>query len=165
MVALLAFIQRTDAELKAKAKQFIPKDFGQITPEEKELMTAVGKENAEMRKKAVAEIQQLAEDYGLGQKTVPNWAENLIRQGIIERTPLNQFERVSPFPPRIHDDRALTQAIGEIHKTLRGIQETSVRRAAPPQQFFSEHTFGSQLHLEVQLTAFGNRFAAACGLI
>jgi hypothetical protein len=165
VIDLLVFIQNTDAELKAKAKQFVPKSFKQITPEEKEMASQIQKENAELQQHAISSIRQKANAYGLSDTNGASWAENLLRQGIIERTPVHQFDQLSAFGPTIRDERDLAVAIGEFHKTLKEMQEIAKRQASPPEHLFSQNAFGPQLNLEVQLTAFGKRFASACGLI
>lgn len=165
VIDLLAFIERTDAELRAKVKRFAPKDFKNITLEEKEQASKIQKENAELQEQAASSVRQKAEEYGLSDSNSPNWADNLMRQGVIERTPIYQFDRISAFAPTIRDERDLAQAIDEVRKTLREMQEVSKRLASSPKHLFSRHAFGLQLNLEVQLTAFGRRFASACGLV
>jgi hypothetical protein len=165
VIDLLAFIQRTDAELRAKEKRFLPKGLKEITPEEKEQLAKIQKENAEFQSQAVALIQKTAEKYGLAGNNPPNWADNLLRQGVIQRTPVHQLERLSTFSPKIRDQRDLAQAISEFHKTLRTMQEMSKRQASSPELLFTQNAGWPQLNLEVQLTAFGQRLASACGLV
>lgn len=165
VIDLLAFIQRTDAELRVKVKSFEPKDFRNLTPEEKEQANKIQKENTELQKQAVFSIREKAEEYGLSENNSPNWADNLMRQGIIERTRVYQSKRVSAFAPEIRNERDFSKAIGELHKSLLEMQEVSKRQASSPEHIFSQHPFRLQLNLEVQLTAFGRRFASACGLV
>jgi len=165
IIDLLAFIQRTDADLRANAERFVPKDLMSISPEETELANKIQKKNAELQKRAVGAIQKKSEDYGLAEKGSPGWADNLMRQGVIERTPVQQFRNLSSFGPRIRDERDVAEALEEFHKSLRETQEIAKRQASPPEQFFSAHAFSPQLNLEVQFTAFGERFAKACGIL
>ncbi len=165
IIDLLSFIQRTENELQANAIRFSPRDFKNITDEEKAQAESAQKENAALRKSAVSKIRQKAEEYSLSEQAAPGWSENLMRQGVIERTPVHRFGRLSAFGPTIRDERDLANALGEFHETLREMEEVSKRQASPPERLFSQHGFGPQLNLEVQLTAFGKRFASACGLI
>ena len=165
IIDLLAFIQRTDADLRANIENFAPKDIMSISTEEKELAKKIGKKNAELQRQAIADIQKKSEEYGLTEKGSPSWADNLMRQGVIERTPVKQFKTLSPFGPRIRDESDVVQALNEFHESLRESQEIAQRQAFPPEQLFSPHAFGPQLYLEVQFTAFGKRFAKACGII
>ncbi|WP_050526820.1 Abi-alpha family protein [Pseudorhodobacter aquimaris] len=165
IIDLLSFVQRTDNELQDKIIKFAPRDFMNVTVEERTQAERAQKENAALQKTAVSTIRQKAEKYNLSGLGAPGWSDNLMRQGVIERTPIHRFGRVSAFGPTIRDERDLANALGEFNKTLREMEEVSKRQASPPERLFSQHTFGPQLNLEVQLTAFGKRFASACGLI
>lgn len=165
VVDLLAFIQKTEAELRAKAERFAPKDVMNVTLQEKEIAREVLKNNAEQQKLAVSSILQKAKEYGLAENIVPNWADNLMRQGVIERTPVHQFARPYTFARTIRDERDVAKSIGEVHAALLAMQEVSNRQASSPKHLFSRNPFEHQLNLEVQFTAFGRRFAFACGLI
>lgn len=165
VIDLLAFIQRTDAKLRANAKQFAPKDFKNITLEEKEQAGKIQKENSELQQLAVSSIRQKAQEYGLFENNDSNWADNLLRQGVIERTPVRQLQKLPALATSLREQRDLARAIGEVQKKLQEIEETSKRQASPPSYVFTQPAFGLQLNLEVQLTAFGQRFASACGLV
>ncbi|WP_292896476.1 Abi-alpha family protein [Nitratireductor sp.] len=165
IIDLLSFIQRTENELQAKSIKFSPRDFRKVTDEEKAQAERAQKENAALQKAAVSSIRQKAEEYSLSEPSAPGWSDNLMRQGVIERTPIHRFGHLSAFGPTIRDERDLANALGEFHKTLREMEEVSKRQASPPERLFSQHAFGPRLNLEVQLTAFGKRFASACGLI
>lgn len=165
VIDLLAFIERTNAELKTRVSHFAPKDLRKITLEEKERARITQIENAELQKKAVSSILQKATDYGLSENIAPNWADNLLRQGIIEVPPVVQYERISAWEATIRDDRDLSRAVVELQKALREVQEISKRESTPPKQLFTQDIFTPQLKLEAQFTTFGLRFASACGLI
>lgn len=165
IIDLLAFIQRSDAEVGENFEQFTPKSLMSFTPEEEDQAKKIRMKNAELQKRAVAAIQKKSEEYGLAEKGSPSWADNLMRQGVIERTPVQQLKNLSSFGPRIRDERDVAQALEEFHESLRETQEIAKRQASPPEQLFSPHAFGPQLNLEVQFTAFGTRFAEACGLL
>lgn len=161
IIDLLASIKRTEADLKADIDKLGPIDFTSTTPETKE----VHNKYAELQKQAVAVIQEKAEEYGLAKIGSPSWAENLMRQGVIERTAVHRFQGLSVFGPRIHDERDLARTLGELHEGIRETQELAKRQASPPERIFSKHALGPQLILEVQFTAFGKRFAEACGVL
>lgn len=163
VIDLLTFIERTDSELRNKVKRFVPKDFKNITPEEDEQARKIQKENTELQEQAISSILKKAEEYGLSKSITQDWAENLMRQGIIERTPVHQIAK-STFAPTIRDERDLGPIIGELSNALREMQEIAKRQALLPDRLFSRGPFGPQLNLEVQLTNFGRRFASACGL-
>jgi hypothetical protein len=165
VIDLLAFIQQTEADLRAKTEQFQPKDIKSITPEEQEQAKQVRKKNAELQKLAVSAILQKADAYDLAKTGAPGWTDNLMRQSIIERTPVQQLQRSSGLLSRIRDERDLTKSLGELRQNLQQTQEIAKRQASTPEHFFSHQSNGPQLNLEVQLTAFGTRFAEACGIL
>lgn len=92
------------------------------------------------------------------------WAENLMRQGIIERPPL--LDRNSSSL-RMHslDERELLRAIEHLNSKILYMEQSTKRGAAAPEKLFSKEKFGPQIQLEVQLSKFGRRFAEACGLL
>lgn len=165
VIDLIAFIQRTETELRENQESFKPIDRNRMTPEERERASEIQKKNIELQKEAVLSIVKKAEDYGLSTNNTSDWADNLFRQGVIERTPTYNFGRTSAFAPLIRDQEDVTRSIGDIHQTLREMQESSKRRASFPKHIFTHSPFGHQLNLEVQLTSFGRRFAIACGII
>lgn len=165
IIDLLSLIQRTENELQAKSIKFSPRDFKNVTDEEKAQAKRAQNENAALQKAAISSIRQKAEEYSLSDQGAPGWSDNLVRQGVIERTPIHRFGHLSAFGPTIRDERDLANVLGEFRKKLREMEEVSKRQASPPERLFSQPVFGPQLNLEVQLTAFGKRFASACGLI
>lgn len=165
IIDLLSFIQRVENQLQAKSIKFSPRDFNNVTDEEKAKAERAQNENLALRKAAISEIYRKAEEYSLSDEAAPGWSDNLMRQGVIERTPIHRFGHLSSFRPTIRDEEELANALVQLDKTVREMEELSKRQASPPERLFSKHAFGPQLNLEVRLTAFGKRFASACGLI
>ncbi|MDF1845895.1 MAG: Abi-alpha family protein [Parvibaculaceae bacterium] len=161
IIDLLAFIQRTKADLEASAEKFGSIDIMSVTPEAKEIQ----KRNAELQKRAVAAIQDKAEGYGLAKMGSPSWADNLMRQGIIEKTSVHQFHSLSPFRPNLRSEQDLAQTLGEFYESLRETQEIAERQKSPPEQIFSQHGSGKQINMQVQFTDFGKHFAEGCGVL
>jgi hypothetical protein len=85
IIDLLAFILRTDAEFKSRIKNFTTKDPRNPIQEEKDYISKINSENLELRNKEILDIQNKAIEYGLFEEVPANWADNLIRQGIIQR--------------------------------------------------------------------------------
>lgn len=164
VIDLLAFIQRTENELKAQAKQFTPKDFANITAEEKEEIDKLKHKNSILQKTAITSIKEKADEYGLVEIEISSWADNLMRQGLIERTPIKHLGHSSSFAPSIRNDEDMLRAFANLHKQLKEMEQVTVRKASPPERLFSQHMFGPQLNFEVQLTEFGKRFSSACGI-
>ncbi len=164
VIDLLAFIQQTERNLKARAKYFTPGDYAKISPDEKEQMDAFQQENSAMQHEAITAIKDRANDYGLADIESPSWADNLMRQGIIERTPIHHRQHTSSFAPRIQDDEDILRAFAELHEKLKGMEQIAERNASPPERLFSQHMFGPRLNLEIQFTEFGKRFSTSCGL-
>ena len=164
VIDLLAFIQRTDDELKINSKKFRPTDFAKITPEEKEEMNSTQETNSALQRDAVAAIRLKADEYGLSSIPQPSWADNLMRQGVIERTPVRHSGR-SSLQLRSMDERDVLQAFGQLNQQLEQMQQVAKRNSLPPERLFSQTRFGPQLQLEVQLTGFGKHIAYTCGLL
>lgn len=165
IIELLAFIQRTEVYLKKQAKQFRPQDFAKITPEEKERMGEVQQENMALQKQAIETIRKKADDYGLVSISLPGWGDNLMRQGVIMRTPVQQFGHIPSLDLGRSGDRELLQAFSDVHQRLEKMQQIARRNTSTPETLFSQNAFGPQINLEVQLTDFGKRLASACGII
>lgn len=165
IIDLLSFIQRTENELQAKSIKFSPRDFKNVTDEEEAQAKRAQNENAALRKEAISSIRQKAEEYSLSDQVAPGLFDNLMRQGVIERTPIHYVGLLSPFAPRIHDNQDITRAIRDFHTTLHEMEEVSKRQASPPERLFSQNGLGTLLQLEVKFTTFGERLASACGLI
>lgn len=165
IIDLLAFIQRMDAEAKSNLKGFAPKDWTKITPEEQEKLNEYHKKNVDVQKEVVSLIVGKAEEYGLMSKNEIVFLDNLMRLGIIERTPVQQSRHLSAIDLSFRDEREMRRALEELLGSLQEVEEISRRQVARPEQIFTRHPYSHQLILEVNLTAFGQRFASACGLL
>lgn len=164
IIDLLAFITKTDSELKRSVEKFIPMDFTKITPKEKKKKEAVYKSSKELENKAILAIEDKAEEYGLKSISDPNWAENLMRLGVIERTAL-QHQNLGSIQVRSFDERAMLRGIMELTKQVEYMGLVAKRSSSAPETLFSTSAFNPRLRLELQLSIFGKRFAEACGLI
>lgn len=164
VIEFLTFISRTEAELRRSAKTFRPANISEISAEEESTMKGIMQMNLECRRAAIKSIEDKAKEYGFDNPPDSSWAENLFRQGVVERTP-SQQPLISP--PRIQrtNERAIPELANYIEKQISLMNESNKRTAAPPEKFFSRGGFGPQLNLEIQLSSFGRRFAKACGLL
>lgn len=165
IIDFISFILKKDAEAKSKSKNFFPKDFKNITMEDKAMIEDIIKENASIQDRAFSDILEKAEDYGFSDVLAPGWADNLLRQGVIERVSAHEFAKPSVFSRNINDQRDLIQLVDVIYRNMQVMQDLSQRVSSPPQRIFERHTRGAQIALEVQFTTFGRRFAEACDLI
>ena len=128
-------------------------------------MARAQKEYAALQKTAVSKICEKAKEYNLLELGgTPGWSESLMRLSIIERTSPHGFGQIPAFAPTIHDERDITNFLTGLYQKFSDMEKISLRQAAPPERIFSQHKLGSQLNLEAQLTAFGKRFASACGV-
>ena len=169
IIDFLAFLIKTDTELIKASKSFQPKDSMNITSEEAAKIEILRKENIDLRKKAIEAIKNKAEEYGLATLSDSSWSDNLIRQGVIERVPV-QESRIDPIQVRSLDERAIMQVLERLNRQMNYLDQRSKRRSSAPKTLFAENNqrtvgVGPQIQLEVQLSAFGKRLAAACGLL
>lgn len=164
VIDLLAFIERTDAELKSKSKQFKPDNWVKITPEEQEKLREANKTNIDLQKEAVSVVLQKAESYGLMEEFETGFVDNLMRLSIVERAPIQQFSHLSAIDLQFRDERDMRRVIVDLVRNLREAENFSQRQASPPKRIITQDPRSLQLVLEVKLTAFGQRFASACGL-
>ncbi|KQW47198.1 MULTISPECIES: Abi-alpha family protein [unclassified Ensifer] len=164
VIDFLAFGMRTDNELRAASKSFMPKDPTKVTPEKRAEIDEIRKSNAELRDNAVRVIKSRALDSGLTADLGPGWSENLLRQGVIELTPLRQTHVGNLRIDKL-DERGIIRAFDHLNRQLGNLEQTSKRRVSKPGTLFSKPNFGDQIDLEVQLTGFGKRFVEACGLL
>lgn len=162
IIDLLSFIQRTENELQAQMIEFAPRLIR--NDEEKALAERAHKENAALQKKARSSIEQKAKDYNLLGSVPSGWSDNLMRQGVIERTPIRRFG-LSGSGMHIQDERYLAKAVEQLYKTLHEVEEVSKLHASPPERLFSQQPYGPELNMEIKFTSFGERLASACGLI
>jgi len=137
VIDLLAFIESTDRALRENAKQFNPKDFNKLTPVEREQANAIQQENMASQHEAVAAIRQKADSYGLGADILPNWTDNLMRQGVIEKIPPHQFHHCSIIGVgRIEDEEVIVQAFDNLELRLEEMQEAAKSSITPPAGIF-----------------------------
>lgn len=162
VIYFLAFILKTEKEMMQSFGRFMPKNYAKVTAEEQEKMTSVNETNLEIRKKTILAIKNKADEYGLKPIVVTGWSENLLRQGVIERPPLNQRNtgrlRIDSF-----DERGLLHAFDELNKKVATAEEIAKYNSSAPKNLMRSNNM-SGIQLEVQLSSFGKRLAEACGL-
>lgn len=164
VIDFLAYTMKTDKELRETAANFRPRDLKNITLEEKVRMNSTQASNMELQKNAIQAIERKANEYGLKSFSDPSWAENLMRQGLIERTPLQQ-KHLGSLQVRSLDEEGILQVFEHLNEQVGHIEQSTKRSASAPDKLFSKAVFGSQIQLEVQFSSFGQRFAQACGVL
>ncbi|PWE33204.1 hypothetical protein DDZ14_07300 [Maritimibacter sp. 55A14] len=164
VIDFLAFTMKADRELRQNSTRFVPKDSAKITSEEKDKMRSIQQSNMELQKNAIQAIEEKAEEYGLKTISDLSWAENLMRQGVIERP---QFQKQNLGSPAVRslDERGISKVVEHLNMQLEHMEQTANRSSSTPGRLFSKDMFGRQIHLEVQLSSFGRRFAKACGVL
>jgi hypothetical protein len=164
IIDLLAFIDRTNRALRMGSKNFVPKDFGNVTPDEKEQIRRTRAFNLSLQNEAVQAILEKAERYGLNPPKHPGWPDNLLRQGIIKR-PSNVKLSIARPAFRNLDERSLLRVIDHLEKKLKTIEDSTNRITSPPLSVFGHAGPSHPLQLHITLTDFGERLVHACGLV
>ncbi len=164
VIDFLAYGLRTDKDLLAASRSFVPKDLAKVTPEEKAEIDDIRRSNAELHDNAVQAIRNKAADHGLAGDLDAGWSENLTRQGIIERTPLKQ-SYIGQLRIEQLDERGILQAFNHLNRQVGQMEQSSKWSLSAPGTLFAKRMVGDQIVLEVQLTGFGKRFVEACGLL
>jgi hypothetical protein len=163
IIDFLSFTMKTERELQNRFVRIMPQDLQNITAEEKEGMEKAQKENMELRNNAIRSIEHKAEEYDLCNPAA-GWAENLMRQGVIERTPLQQ-SNAGALRLRSLDERAVLQGFEQLNRKFEYMDQSAKRKSLAPEKIFLSRGIGSAIQLEVQLSGFGRRLAEACGVL
>lgn len=163
IIDFLAFAVKTDADLRENLR-FRPQKLNAITREEADAFDALRAEAPLLRDAAVTAIRQKATAYGIDRPSF-GWADNLFRQGIIERMPVQQIP--SPFSRTTRsDERAIQNNINRLHRQMESmIKSTALNEAMPTEIINTNSPPSSFIFLNVQLTHFGSRLAKACDLL
>lgn len=165
VIDVLAFTISADEAFRQRAVRFTPKDFSNITPEEKEEMERAEAVNHELLAEIRSTIELRADEYGLMSISEDSWADNLLREGIIERTPM-QMPVVRRTQLMSWDETRGRRAFDELAQQVMDLRLSVEHNSAAPDRIFSRRsTIQPQLALEVQFTNFGRRLAEACGLL
>ncbi len=164
IISFLAFVISVEAELADTVITFKPKDFQNITDAEKKKIEEITGSNQALRGEANQKIKDKAEVDGLANPPDSSWSLNLVRLGIIERPPvrLSGFNEISR---RMSSQEDLMEAIGKLRDKIKETEEVEKHRAVAPENLFQFYGYTGAIHLELNLSAFGNKFAKACGLI
>lgn len=163
VIDLIAFATRLDGEVRAhRQKALIQRLPKSQSAQKRAYLDAM---ESELIERCAAEIQQMQETaglHGLAKMKGENWSSNLMRQGIIERTPI--FGMSLGFS---------AQSVDDLQKKVSELDQLARRNATDPEELFSSSRatpqmfaqLGSDGFLEVRLTKFGRDFATACGLL
>jgi hypothetical protein len=161
IIDFLAFAMNTDSELRAGALRFQPEDWKTITADEADKLDKQREENYERQREAVKTIRQKAKDYGIDNLHGDEWSDNLMRQGVIE---LN-VQRQPSLPSNMFPARDVNEVINRLGKQLDHISRRIKVASLKPKSVIGGGTSNSLVNLEITFTAYGKRFAEACGLL
>lgn len=163
LIDLIGFAARLEKEVRAERErmmsQRLPK---QSRAEKRAALDAMDKALVERCSAGIQHMQDAAGRHGLAKLKGENWSANLMRQGIIERTPLPGV--TLGFSPRSFED---------IQRRVVDLDQLARWNATDPEELFSGYGatpemfahLGSDGFLEVRFTKFGRDFAVACGLL
>lgn len=164
IIDFLAFVLRTEADLKNELQRIAPGDPALSAEEEGTARAAANLHNHELRQNAVRCIEDKASEYGLDVLAKGDWSDNLIRQGIIERAPYQIQKPSLPRPSRL-DDRAVGQFVQYFAQRFELLDKVKKYDTAIPSGVLSKNQMQGQFILSVALTSFGMRLAKSCRLI
>ncbi|PDS28296.1 hypothetical protein EFQ99_32615 [Rhizobium vallis] len=163
IIDFLASKRRTDAELKRLVRIALPRDFQKATDEEREAVEEARRFNAETRRKAHRTLEDKAILYELHKLPNSGWADNLLRQGVIERVPLPLRMPALPNIANINE-RNLLQVLNNLVQRFEILQQAEAQDAKLP-GLLPKHSTENSFELPVMFTGFGTRLAQACGLL
>ncbi len=164
IIEFLAFVIRTDSNLRREMKQFIPQSVTDITAQDKAQLEEVAKKNSQLRLAAIEEIENKGKLSGLDSLSGSEWSDNLLRQGIVE-IPAKPRQRTNQLVARGSDRRAIDEIVEHLNQQVNVLDEYVERNSARPKNLFAKDRFTGKIMLEVQLTEFGERLVKACGLV
>lgn len=163
VIDFLAFVQQTDQDQRVGPGPH-PKEFSNPTPEEVEELKEFNRNVGQRRMQAIATIKTKAKDYGLDDVLDKPWSENLLRQGLIQRSPVKVPYARDP-ELRSMDERGMLQFMQEMAQKIHIMGELSKRSEQVPTRLLSKMQTPGTINLELVLSPFGQRLAHACGLI
>lgn len=166
VIEFLSAVERSDKQIRAISTSFHPNDLRSITPDEAATIARVRDEANNMRTTVIRSLLSTAATYGVDKLSGSEWSDNLVRLGIIERIPSNQpvyFD--SPLTWHSLDQRDLQRLFETFNKKLDRLSKTISHQSSPPGRLFKFQNLANGLQMEVKLTSFGTRLAAACGLL
>jgi len=166
IIDFLASIIRADSEIKRKSQEFRPRNFQSLTKDEAAQLDALTTELTSLRKSLTQSIQERASLFGIDNLSGQDWSDNLLRQGLIERIPNGPLRAESTAQFRSFNQREMQAIVDGLSRQVETLRATISRASSKPERLLGRRNLlGHQLQLEVQLTNFGRRFAAACGLL
>lgn len=148
-------------EMKSKIIEFKPASFSNITPEEKLEMERIMKHNRDLYQHYFEKIDTMVKEYVLNFLEKTRFADNLLRQGVVERIPLRESFVIDPFT-RLLDEIDPSKLIDHLRKQMDYLRKTSERNSESPDYLYSG---GHPWELELRFTGFGYQFAESCGLL
>lgn len=164
IIDFLAFALQSDLDLKMAPRAAMPKDFQNPTEEEREEIRDFQKRAAERAKDAIEAIKARASEYGLNAIAGNAWADNLLRQGVLQRAPV-QVPHVGDLQLRSLDERGLMQLVQNMAEKIHIMEELAKHSNTAPKMLFANNHLPGPINLGVVLTPFGRRLAHACGLM
>lgn len=163
LIDLMGFATRLEMEARAERQKMMDLRLPQQSRAKKRAaLDAMEKALIERCSAGIQHMQDAAARHGLAKLKGENWSANMMRQGVIERTPLLGMSL--GFSPRSAED--IQRTVLDLDKLARhnasDPEELFYSSGATPQMFLQLGTNG---FLQVRFTKFGRDFAAACGLL
>lgn len=158
IVDFIAFFDNQKSALTQKIRNFNPKDWSNITPEEGKIIENNRIHNDIHLSYMLKALQNKAGEYSL--LALPKgWSDNLVRQGIIEPN-LQTTSMTSLIRPSVRDFDDLVKTIGKIAQKVDESDRIRKVEVSPPDSIFFHESA-----LVYKFTKFGARFANECGIL
>lgn len=167
VLALLAFVMKTDRSTQESFVRFTPKDLSNPTPEEQERGRLAREHNSDLQKRTSDAIREKIAHYELSTHPKKGWADNLMRLGVIDRTRKPSAFRSPPSAVGrvLTSEKHLLKMIQSLTSELEVQSRRLQLDKSTPETLYSDSFPLSGARFEVQLSAFGVRFVEACGLL
>jgi len=162
IIDLITFTVRTEREINVVTRQVLRPNIKPLTAEASAAIENAEAESRKLCEAAIRNVQELAVRHGLTSLSSVEWSGNLMRQGIIERSP----------PPGLPMFGMNSNSLDDMQRKIAGLSELAKWNSTAPKELLSNnnsahlvlHT-GTAILLQVRLTRFGKQFAEACGLL
>ncbi|WP_299601018.1 Abi-alpha family protein [uncultured Tateyamaria sp.] len=161
IVDFLAFTMNANADMQRLQEGFAPKDFRNTSDDEKERLDEANRFYYSLQQEAIAAIESRAKLHGIDELSGGAWSLNLLRLGLVVKSSTRSLPTLPSVPGRGADPRQWKQMIDNVAKQM---IQNEADTLASPDRVIAQSPAGSQICLEVKLSAFGEHFAEACGL-
>lgn len=158
IVDFMAFFEKEKSTLSQKIRNYSPKDWGNINPEEKKIIEESRIYNETILSGVQDNLQAKASEYGLT-KLPKGWSDNLLRQGIIDPN-LQTTSLTSLFRHTVRGIDDLAQTVGKIAQKVDEGDRIRKLEVSPPDTIFFPNS-----GLVYKFTKFGTRFVHECGIL